>query len=187
MEKRLAEINLMRQVSPGSPNIVGAALILPKKHVESRSTAVDQSSESLADAAARKAVEMAAMGAVMRIEEELGFKPKDVSEQKLGWDIESQMPETGNVRFLEVKGRRDGARDVTVTKNEILASFNKPESFYLVVVEVHVHEGARRPKYIPRPFKREPDFGVTTVTYHLDDLLARAKDPEQTKGLEVCA
>lgn len=187
MEKRLAEINLMRQVSPGSPNIVGAALILPKKYVESRSTALDQSTESLADAAARKAVEKAAMGAVMRIEEELGFKPKDVSEQKLGWDIESQMPETGNVRFLEVKGRRDGARDVTVTKNEILASFNKPESFYLVVVEVHVHEGARRPKYIPRPFKREPDFGVTTVTYHLDDLLARAKDPEQTKGLEVCA
>lgn len=185
MGKRLSEINLMRKVSPGSPSIVGVALILPKKYVESRPSSTDQSTESLADAAARKAVEMAAMQAVMRIEEELGFNPKDVSEQKLGWDIESHMPETGHVRFLEVKGRRDGARDVTVTKNEILASFNKPESFYLVVVEVNSQQGARRPKYIPRPFKREPDFGVTTVTYHLDDLVARAKDPEQTKSLEV--
>jgi hypothetical protein len=32
--------------------------------------------------------------------------------------------------------------------------------------------------YVRRPFGGEPDFGVTSVNYDLDKLLARAEDPK---------
>jgi len=31
------------------------------------------------------------------------------------------------------------------------------------------------PSYISRPFTREPDFGVTSVTYAIRELLSRAE------------
>ena len=37
-------------------------------------------------------------------------------------------------QFMEVKGRRNDARDVTLTANEILASLNAPEIYYLAIV-----------------------------------------------------
>ena len=55
--------------------------------------------------------------------------------EKLGYDIESRDPRSGELRFLEVKGRVEGADTVTVTRNEILYSLNKPEQFILALVE----------------------------------------------------
>jgi hypothetical protein len=64
---------------------------------------------------------------------------------------------------------------VTVTKNEILTALNKPEDFILALVEV---DGDRAtPRYVREPFGREPDFGVTSVNYDLDALLAKASSP----------
>ena len=63
-----------------------------------------------------KRVELAAMSAVMTREKALGCEPKDVSAQKCGWDIESLITETGELRLIEVKGRIAGAETVTVTK-----------------------------------------------------------------------
>ena len=86
------------------------------------------------------------------------------------------MPGTGKLRFIEVKGRVQGAPTVTVTKNEILTSLNKPEDYILAVVELQ--DGATdRVHYVRRPFRREPDFGVTSVNYDLPELLARAEVP----------
>ena len=45
--------------------------------------------------------------------------PIDREFEKLGYDIESAIPGTGRLRFIEVKGRVAGADTVTVTKNEI--------------------------------------------------------------------
>ena len=45
------------------------------------------------------------------------------------------MPGTGRLRFIEVKGRVTGADTLTVTKNEILYSLNKPDDFILAIVE----------------------------------------------------
>jgi len=36
---------------------------------------------------------------------------------------------------------------------------------------------AHRVHYVRRPFRREPDFGVTSVNYDLAELLARAEEP----------
>ena len=75
-----------------------------------------------------------------------------------------------------MEGRVSGAPPITVTRNEILYSLNKPESFILAIVksldgEQHwVH-------YVRLPFKREPDFGVTSVNYDFAELLERVEQP----------
>jgi hypothetical protein len=115
----------------------------------------------------------------MAVERGLGFEPVDRELEKLGYDIESRDPRTGTLRFIEVKGRVVGADTVTVTRNEILTSLNKPEQFILAIVEFLAEaEGAgHRTHYLREPFKREPDFGVTSVNYDLRELIARAVAP----------
>ena len=96
--------------------------------------------------------------------------------EKLGYDIESRVPGTGKLRFIEVKGRAAGAATITVTKNEILYSLNKPEDFILAIVEFR-DDGTSRAHYLRCPFQREPDFGVTSVNYDLAELIGRAEAP----------
>jgi hypothetical protein len=112
----------------------------------------------------------------MEVERALGFEPLDRERDKVGYDVESRAPGTGRLRFIEVKGRAAGADTVTVTKNEILTSLNKPDDFILAIVEFHP-DGTQRTRYLRQPFQREPDFGVTSVNYDLAELLARAEAP----------
>jgi len=95
---------------------------------------------------------------------------------ELGYDIESRIPGTGRLRFIEVKGRRSDAQTITVTRNEILYSLNKPDDFILAIVEFR-DDDTHRVRYVRRPFQREPDFDAASVNYGLQDLLARGKDP----------
>ena len=113
---------------------------------------------------------------VMAVERRLGFEPIDREVEKLGYDIESRDPRSGRLRFLEVKGRVSGADTITVTRNEILYSLNKPDEFILAIVEF-MDGDTHRVHYLRRPFRREPDFGVTSVNYDFSELLARAEGP----------
>jgi type III restriction enzyme len=66
---------------------------------------------------------------------------------KLGYDIESRVvegPDKGRLRFIEVKGRVTQADTVTVTRNEILTSLNKPDDFILAMVRVPRRQGTPR-------------------------------------------
>ena len=57
----------------------------------------------------------------------------------------------------------------------ILYSLNKPDDFILAIVEF---DGDRHTvRYIRQPFRREPDFGVTSVNYDLAELVARGVLP----------
>jgi len=138
------------------------------------------SAEADADALTRQAVEQAAMRAVMALEESLGFEPRDVSASKCGYDVESRIPEDRReefegacLRFIEVKGRTKGAETVTVTRNEILTALNKPENFFLALVEV---DGAKtNTVYLKNPFREPPDFAAKGVIYSLAELKERAE------------
>ena len=77
-----------------------------------------------------------------------------------------------------MKGRAKGAETVSVTRNETLTALNAPDAFILAIVEVS-NGSAGVPRYIRRPFAREPDVGATSLTYKLADLLARAQEPSQ--------
>ena len=83
---------------------------------------------------------------------------------------------TATKKLIEVEERVSGADTVTVTKNEILTSLNKPEDFILALVEF-LGGDTHRVHYLRRPFQREPDFGVTRVNYDFADLLGRAGEP----------
>ena len=107
----------------------------------------------------------------------LGFEPVDREHEKLGHDIESRDPDSGRLRFIEVKGRVSGAATITVTRNEVLYSLNKPDDFILAIVEF-LDGDQHRVHYLREPFQREPDFGVTSVNYAFAELLARAGPPE---------
>ena len=144
LELRLADIARQRDIAPLSPEICGAALVIPAAVLAPEKTEPETASGAAesADAATRAEVEARAMDAVMERERSLGRAPRDVSAEDRGYDIESREPDTGRLRFIEVKGRRADARTVTVTRNEILAAFNAAESFILAVVLV---EGRFRP------------------------------------------
>jgi len=125
---------------------------------------------------ARAEIERIAMEAVAEAERALGIEPQDVSKENRGYDIESRDPDGGGLRFIEVKGRAAGSDTVTVTRNEILYSLNKPEDFILAMVEF-LPEGRHRTRYLREPFRSEPDFGVTSVNYDFAQLLARSEEP----------
>ena len=115
------------------------------------------------------------MLAVMETERRLGFIPRDVSDENLGYDVESSIPNSGLLRFLEVKGRVRGAKTVTITKNEILTGLNKPEQFILALAILDPDQEAVR--YVRMPFEKEPDFNATSVNYDLTALLDLAQEP----------
>ncbi len=173
LEKRLEELKLERQIAPLPPVVLGGLLVVPAgllAAIMGRSVGADAGSQDTLAAAAR------AREIVMEIERRLGFEPADRETEKLGYDIESRVPGTGKLRFIEVKGRVSEAETITVTKNEILYSLNKPDDFILAIVEFRADD-SHRVYYLRQPFRREPDFGVTSVNYNFAELLARAEEP----------
>ncbi len=174
LQKRLDELKLEAQISPLPPVVLGGLLVVPLGLINAMSgaplarTIGRPEDTQIAAAKARKIV--------MDIERSLGFEPEDKELEKLGYDIESRIPGTGKLRFIEVKGRVAGAATITVTKNEILYSLNKPDDFILAIVEFGENQGYTV-HYLRQPFKREPDFGVTSVNYDFGELLQRSKIP----------
>ena len=173
LEKRLDELKLEAQMSPLPPVVLGGLLVVPAGLLRSMT---GQEVSAPAAAVDTQASAARARAIIMDIERSLGFEPVDREFEKLGYDIESRIPGTGKLRFVEVKGRISGAPIITVTRNEILYSLNKPEDFILAIVEF-LDEGAHRVHYLRQPFQREPDFGVTSVNYDFAEMLGRAGAP----------
>lgn len=178
LQRRMAELELERQISPLPPVAIGGSLVVPigllRKLLPS-SDAPGNTEAFAVSAEARKRMELLAMQMVMEAEKQLGNQPRDVSAEKCGYDIESKVEANGKLRFIEVKGRVAGALTVTVTRNEILTALNKPDDFILAIGQA---DGAQQTLvYIRRPFQLEPEFAVESINYKLQDLLARGEDP----------
>jgi len=174
LQKRMEELKLERQISPLPPVVLGGVLVVPAGLIAAM-TGKPMEKRLVAEVD-RQAVAARARAIIMEIERQLGFDPRDCEQEKKGYDVESRVPGTGKLRFIEVKGRDSDASTVTVTKNEILYSLNKPDDFILAIVEF-VPGDSHRVHYIRQPFRREPDFGVTSVNYDLAELIARAGAP----------
>jgi hypothetical protein len=177
LERRMSELQRERQLSPLPPVVVGGVLVIPQGLLNRLAGQHETPAPEAALFAHETArVEQLAMEAVMRAERQHGYIPHDVSADKCGYDIESSIPGTGKLRFIEVKGRVHGAATVTVTKNEVLTALNKPDDFILAVVLVDEND-ATTTHYIQKPFTREPDFGATSVNYDLANLLQKGVLP----------
>src|SRR6185295_9486028 len=173
LQKRLEDLKLEAQISPLPPVVLGGVLVIPMGLLSLMTgrvrIALTAPIDTQVNAARARAI-------IMDIERGLGFEPTDREFEKLGYDIESRVPGTGKLRFIEVKGRVTGAPTITVTRNEILYSLNKPEDFILAIVEFTDSDN-HRVHYLRQPFLREPDFGVTSVNYDLGELLSKASSP----------
>ncbi|HZP09754.1 DUF3883 domain-containing protein, partial [Methyloceanibacter sp.] len=175
LQRRMDEIKRERQLAPLPPVVLGGLLVAPIGLIRAMG-GQPQAVQAVVDtqAAAARAREI-----VMEIERSLGFVPVDRESDKLGYDIESAIPGTGRLRFIEVKGRVAGADTVTVTKNEILYSLNKPDDFILAMVAFGA-DGSHEVRYLRRPFHEKgitTDFAGATVNFPIAQLLAEAALP----------
>jgi superfamily II DNA or RNA helicase len=190
LQKRMEELKLEKQIAPLPPVIMGGLLVIPAGLLATMTAnpvgGTEEEEQSVLTGATpdKQAAAAKAREIVMQIERDLGFVPTDRETDKLGYDIESRIPGTGKLRFIEVKGRISGAKTITVTRNEILYSLNKPDDFILAIVEFMPGSAGETPAvpghkayYVRQPFLREPDFGVTSVNYDFAELLARAEVP----------
>jgi superfamily II DNA or RNA helicase len=173
LEKRLAELDKEARISALPPVVLGGFMVVPIGLLAAISGQKLPKPTSPADTQASAA---RARAIVMQVERELGFEPVDRESEKLGYDIESRDLTSGRLRLLEVKGRVTDAATVTVTKNEIIYSLNKPDDFILAMVEF-LDGDSHKVHYLRQPFRREPDFGVTSVNYDFGELINRANAP----------
>jgi hypothetical protein len=173
LEKRKTQLALEAQISAKVPILKGGSLVIP---VGLLLAAGATGPDAGPDAAARKRVELLAMNAVFAAEKALGRMPRDVSAQRgLGYDIES-VDDQGDLFFIEVKGRVDGADSVTLTINEVNTGRNSPHRFRLALVTV-TGDQAAAPVYVSGIDWGVPGFGDTQITKNLNQLLAAGKEP----------
>lgn len=182
LENRIRELNTMRSIISAPPVVVGGALVVPAGLLHKlRGEAPNDRDAFSQDADARKRIEQLAMQAVRAAEEARGCRVVDVSAQKCGWDLTSYPPPVDGglpeVRHIEVKGRIQGATTITVTRNEMLYALNQADKFHLAIVFVGKDDSVDGPHYVERPFEREPDWGVSAVTFEIKALLAKKRKP----------
>lgn len=180
LQRRLTALNEERNIMPQPPRVRGGALIIPAGLLAKVGGNVAAANDWLVTSvAARDRVERLAMEAVLASERTLGREPRDVSAQRgIGHDIESRDRNTGELYFLEVKGRVAEADSVTLTRNEILRALNVPDRFRLAVVLVD-GDAARPPIYVVGSGVDwgQPSFAQTSATYSLKTLLEQGREP----------
>ena len=171
--KRMAELDAEMDIKAKLPIIKGGALIVP---IGFLNQLIGKTKNTSVDASERKKIELLAMKAVMNAEKELGRTPKDVSSIKgIGYDIESTDKE-GNLFFIEVKGRIEGADSITLTYNERQCAKNSPINFRLAISIIN-KELASKPKYISNVDWGTPGFASESESYNLSKLLSQALPP----------
>lgn len=164
LRSRMARLESEKRIVPLPPTIIGGALVVPAGWFETGSSRVAE--EPPTYGAPSREVELLAMAAVMEAERRHGFEPRDISSENRGYDIESRDPRSGNLRFIEVKGRVTGAAAVTLTRNEVLTALNKPESWFLAVVFVE-NNRAGEPQYFREPFRDGLQFAAASISVDL--------------------
>ncbi len=172
LKRRIRKLARERKIESGPPMVRGAMVVAPKgllDHMAGLRVGPVPPPDTQAIAARAREI-------VMDEERALGFAPIDREFEKVGYDIESRDPDTGKLRFIEVKGRVAGARTITVTRREIVFSLHEPDDYILAIVEFR-EDKSHRVRYLRRPFGREPDFDAASVNYKLPELLKRATGP----------
>jgi superfamily II DNA or RNA helicase len=175
LDRRLRQLKEERDIQALPPVVKGAALVIPIALLRPTAEAPANLAE---DALARERIEKLAMDAVMAAELSLGRKPRNVSADKLGYDIESVDPVLGHLHFIEVKGRIEGGDSITVTTNEMLVALNAGKQFVLAIVSISAGGYAQDPIYIRQPFDGAPAPDSAATIFKIDKLLPRGTAPQ---------
>jgi SNF2 family DNA or RNA helicase len=124
-QARLESLDLMTQLNPKAPEVIGCAYVVPLTQVEY----VGHFGMSRDDEA-----EAIAMQTTMNYEISAGWKPQDVSANNEGYDVKSISPEDLK-RYIEVKGRSSNDGSVMLSENEMnrLAQLGDAAWLYIVM------------------------------------------------------
>ncbi len=182
LSARTTELEQEKHLTSEVPVILGAALVVPAPLLardEQPEVGRDQQPDEFGHD--RATIERLSMKAVMDAEARIGNAPTDVSSLNRGWDIESRDAESGELRFIEVKGRRRGSGTINVSKNEVHQGFNNPEHFILAIVfvgrDADGNEEVDGPYYVREPFDHEPGWADAGSYLEVKKLLQRAYQP----------
>ncbi|WP_437799218.1 helicase-related protein [Sorangium sp. So ce693] len=176
LKTRMAQLQAERAFMVQPPLLKGGALVVPRGLLAKLGIGGGPAKPIETDAD-RELTERLAMEAVMAAERALGREPRDVHlEPGLGYDIESKDLRTGNLFFIEVKGRLAGSEDVCLQRSQILCALNAPDRFRLAVVLIE-NGVARSPLYVTHFDFGQPGFAQTNATYALSQILAAGGPP----------
>jgi hypothetical protein len=123
-QSRLENLELMEQLSPKAPEVLGCAYVIPLTQVEYTGhygMSRDDEAEAIA------------MQSAMDFETQAGWKPFDVSANNEGYDIKSISPEELK-RYIEVKGRSGNDGSVMLSENEMNRLAQLGDSAWLYIV-----------------------------------------------------
>jgi SNF2 family DNA or RNA helicase len=162
LERRMRELDREADLRALPPTISGASLVAP---VGLLRQLIGEPEPPTQHAREVERVERAAVDAVLAAERGLGHTPQEMPRNNPGFDVRS-LTRDGHVRFLEVKGRIEGAETVSITRNEILTGLNSPR-WILALAEVAA-DGTTEVRYLHHPFRGQLDdlgFQETSRTF----------------------
>ncbi len=124
-KNRLENLELMVQLNPKAPEVLGCAFVVPLSQVEYHGhygMSRDDEAEAIA------------MDVAMQYETSVGWKPTDVSANNEGFDIRSISSDEIK-RYIEVKGRSADDGSVMLSENEMnrLAQLGNTAWLYIVM------------------------------------------------------
>lgn len=131
--KRLEELDKDAALHPRPPVVAGCALVVPVGWLAKALGATELAPMRASDG---YETDRRAIAAVLRAEKELGRIPEEMAHNNPGYDIRSLTPD-GHLIHIEVKGRRAGAQDFYVSRNEVLVAKNRGDQHRLALVAVH--------------------------------------------------
>lgn len=122
LKTRKEELAMEQEFTIGDVNHLGRAWVFP--HPERAGYARMIRDEE---------IERIAMAKALEYERKRGWIPEDVSAEDRGFDVLSKNPQSGDVRFIEVKGRAT-VGEVILTENEFRTAERLKKDFWLYVV-----------------------------------------------------
>lgn len=118
LERRNPELDRELRLSSRPPAIIGAAVMVPERLLDRLAGPTPETSTLHARDVSE--VDRRAVAAVMDTERSVRRNPEEMPHNNDGYDIESRDPETGDIYFIEVKGRIEGADTVAVSRSQII-------------------------------------------------------------------
>ena len=129
--RRLQELEREEALVPLPPVVRGAAIVIPSSLL----TPAGEEAEAALFAKNRKEVERRAVDLVLSREREMGHVPQEMAQNNRGFDIKSRRS-TGEIVYIEVKGRIQGSDTFTITSSEVSFAQTQGSAHRLALVSV---------------------------------------------------
>ena len=132
LERRNRQLDQELDLSNQPPTVVGGAIVIPQGLLDRLTGERTQPPHTYAKDV--EEVDRRAVAAVLAAERALQREPQEMPHHQPGYDIESRDPATGDLYFIEVKGRIEGSDTVTVKARQVRQAQNTPDRFILAIV-----------------------------------------------------